>query len=75
MIGISKSPNDRNFHIFPLWPFLNKCRQVQKSASRLLLAGGTHSAVELTDHGAPLEAGLMIAVLGVCLVRLYECFT
>lgn len=30
-------------------------RPVQKSASRLLLAGGTHSAVELTDHGAPLE--------------------
>lgn len=52
-----KISNDWNFHIVPLWPFLNKCRQVQKSASRLLLAGGTHSAVELTDHGAPLEAG------------------
>ena len=53
-------------------------RQVQKSASRLLLAGGTHSAVELTDHGAPLEAfgfrsHLMTAVFGVCLVKLQGC--
>lgn len=29
-------------------------RPVQKSASRLLLAG-TNAAVDLTEHGAPLE--------------------
>ena len=37
--------------------FFSQC-QVQKSASRLLLAG-TNAAVELTDHGAPLEAGFI----------------
>lgn len=36
-------------------------RPVQKSASRLLLAG-TNAAVELTDHGAPLEVQAPTAV-------------
>jgi hypothetical protein len=43
-------------HFGPVF-FFSQC-QVQKSASRLLLAG-TNAAVELTDHGAPLEAGFI----------------